>query len=105
MRVHLILDPSWRHRERWLDGLCEEYSWERRNGLIYGDGALFWGHWPDVSREIIGLRFIVVLKLCLLHGVEYQFKYGDNSDVRNYSSWQWCRMDPRNNKRLERTRR
>jgi len=95
MRVHLILDAFWLHRERWLDGLCEDYSWERKNGLIYGDGTLFWGHWPDVGREIVGLKFTVVLKLCPRHGVEYQFKYGDNNDVRGYSSRQCCRIDSR----------
>jgi hypothetical protein len=94
MSAHLILDHSWPHRERWLDGLCEEYSWERKNGAIYGTGALFWGHRPDVSREITGLGFGVVLKLCSRHGVEYQFKYG-NDEVRSYSSQRWCRLDSR----------
>src|SRR5882724_6175929 len=52
MRMHLELDPSWPHRKRWLDGLSEEFSWERKSGIVYGNGELFWGHWPEVSREI-----------------------------------------------------
>jgi len=89
MSAHLILDPSWPHRERWLDGLGEEYLWERKSGAIHGTGALFWGHWPEVSREITGMRLNVVLKLCSRHGIEYQFHYGDN-EVRRYSSGRWC---------------
>ena len=53
MRMYLMLDPSWPHRRRWLDGLSEEFSWERRNGVVHGRGELCWGHWPEVSREII----------------------------------------------------
>ena len=89
MSAHLILDPCWPHRERWLDGLGEEYSWERKSGVIHGAGELFWGHWPEVSREITGMRLNVVLKLCSWHGIEYQFQYGDN-EVRRYSSGRWC---------------
>ena len=95
MSAYLLLDPSWPQRERWLDGLCEEYKWERKGGVLYGSGALFWGHWPDVSREIIGVTFACTLKLCPRHGVEYQFRYGDRNDVRKYSSRQSCRIDSR----------
>jgi len=87
MRRHLMVDPSWPHRERWLDGLDEEYSWERKSGVLYGKGALYWGHWPEVGREMTGLRFNAVLKLCSRHGLEYQFEY---DEVRNYSSRRWC---------------
>lgn len=38
MRIHLVLDPLWPHRRRWLDGLSEEFSWERKNDMLYGNG-------------------------------------------------------------------
>ena len=42
MRIYLTLDRTWPHRERWLDGLSEEFSWERKGGMLYGQGELFW---------------------------------------------------------------
>ena len=90
MRRHLELDPSWPHRKRWLDGLSEEFSWERNSGIVYGNGELFWGHWPEVSREITGLWFTTELKLCARHGVEYVFRYGHGDEVRNYYSRRRC---------------
>lgn len=92
MRIYLSLDPTWPHRERWLDGLSEEFSWERKKGIIHGTGELFWGHWPQVSREITGLKFTTMLKPCQRHGVEYVFRYGDNESVRSYASRRWCRL-------------
>ena len=73
-------------RERWLDGLSEEFSWERKGGMLYGAGEVFWGHWPDVSREITGLRFTAALRVRPRHGVEYRFDYGDVNDARRYAS-------------------
>jgi hypothetical protein len=90
MRVYLILDPSWPHRERWLDGFSEEFTWERKSAVIYGSGKLFWGHWPEVSREITGLSFTTALQLCPRHGVDYMFRYGDSDNVRSYSNRRWC---------------
>ena len=90
MRMHLELDPSWPHRKRWLDGLSEEFSWERKSGIVYGKGELFWGHWPEVSREITGLCFTTELKLCARHGVEYVFRYGNGNNVRSYYSRRRC---------------
>lgn len=92
MRVYLTLDPTWPHRERWLDGLGEDYSWSKKSGVLYGTGELFWGHWPDVSSEIIGVGFNVALRLCPRHGVEYKFKSDEDYKVRNYSS-RWCTAD------------
>ena len=91
MQVYLILDLSWPHRERWLDGLSEGFLWERMNGVICGSGELFWGHWPDVSREINGWRFAATLKPCSKHGVEYLFRYDDHDVVRRYRSTRTCR--------------
>ena len=92
MRLHLELDPSWPHRKRWLDGLSDEFSWDRNSEIVCGNGDLFWGHWPEVSREITGLRFTAELKLCSRHGVEYVFRYGNDDNVRSYCS---RRMLPR----------
>jgi hypothetical protein len=86
MRIYLTLDPTWPHRERWLDGLSEEFSWERKSGMICGRGELFLGHWPEVGWEITGLRFATALRLCPRHGVEYRFKYGDDNDAKSYSN-------------------
>ncbi len=91
MRLHLMLDPSWPQRERWLDGVSEELLWERKSGVAHGNGELFWGHWPEVSREITGLRFIATLKFCPRHGFEYLFQYGDPDGVREYCSSRTCR--------------
>ena len=95
MGIYLSLDSSWPHKERWLDGLSEEFSWERKRAMIYGTGELFWGHRPEVSREITGSRFTTVLKPCPRHGTEYVFKYWDNQTVRIYSSRHWCRNQQR----------
>jgi hypothetical protein len=92
MRMHLVLDPFWPHRRRWLDGLSEEFSWERRNGVVHGRGELFWGHWPEVSREITGMYFTTDIKLCQRHGLEYVFQCGSGDHVRSYHSRRWCRM-------------
>jgi|SRR4030095_2309204 hypothetical protein len=92
MRVHLILDSTWPHRERWLDGVSEEFLWERKNGIAYGSGELYWGHWPDVSREITGLRFNAMLRVCLRHGAEYLFRYEDHDVLREYRSSRTCPM-------------
>ena len=90
MSSHLVLDPLWPHRRRWLDGLSEEFSWERKNYMLYGNGELFWGHWPEVGREITGLRFTTEINLCGRHGVEYIFRYGSDVNVRSYCSRRWC---------------
>ena len=91
MRVYLILDPFWPHRTRWLDGLSEEFSWERKSGMVHGSGKLFWGHWPEVSREITGLCFTTVLNLCARHdGIEYVFRYGNRDSLRSYYSRRCC---------------
>ena len=89
MRAHLLLDRTWPHRKRWLDGLSEDYEWEVTRPVIQGAGQLYWGHWPEVSREITGMRFTVQFKVCPRHGVEYLFTYGDE-DVRRYSSRRRC---------------
>ena len=86
MRIYLTLDRTWPHRERWLDGLSEEFLWERKRGILYGHGELCWGHWPETGREITGLRFTTALRLCPRHRVEYRFEYGDVNDARSYSS-------------------
>jgi hypothetical protein len=90
MRMHLELDPSWPHRKRWLDRLSEEFSWERKSGILYGKGELFWGHLPEVGRKITGLSFTAELKLCARHGVEYVFRYGKGDNVRSYYSRRRC---------------
>ena len=90
MRLHLVLDPVWPHRRRWLDGLSEEFSWERKKNVLHGYGELFWGHWPEVGREITGLRFTTEINLCRRHGVEYIFRYGNGVNVRSYCSRRWC---------------
>ncbi|HEY2976192.1 MAG TPA: hypothetical protein VGJ48_27000 [Pyrinomonadaceae bacterium] len=90
MRLHLVLDPIWPHRRRWLDGLSDEFCWERKNGVVHGSGKLFWGHWPEVGREISGLYFTTMLTLCARHGVEYIFRYGNGDHVRSYYSQRWC---------------
>jgi hypothetical protein len=95
MRVYLILDPSWPHRARWLDGVSEEFTWERKSPVVYGSGKLFWGHWPEVSREITGLSLKVSIQLCSKHSVDYLFRYGDSDIVRSYSSRRWCLMPTR----------
>lgn len=95
MRVYLILDSSWPHRERWLDGLSEDFTWERSSGIVYGRGELFWGHCPDVSREITGLKFTSALQPCPQHGVDYLFRYGDTNNVRTYRSPRRCRIRAR----------
>lgn len=92
MQVHLILDSSWPHRERWLDGLSEDFTWERRRGIVYGRGELSWGHWPEVSRKITRLKFASSLQLCPRHGVDYLFRYGDTDNVRTYRSRRRCRI-------------
>lgn len=84
MQVHLILDPAWPHRERWLDGLSEDFTWEKRGKIIFGRGDLYWGHWPEVSRKTTGLKFASALQLCHRHGVDYVFRYGDPGNVRTY---------------------
>src|SRR5689334_22386388 len=90
MRIHLILDRTWPHRERWLDGLSEEFTWERKRGSLYGSGKLFWGHWLEVSREITGSALTAQLRLCGRHGIEYRFTYGEGENVRRCSSARWC---------------
>jgi hypothetical protein len=90
MSSHLVLDPLWPHRRRWLDGLSEEFSWERKNDRLYGNGELFWGHRPEVGREITGVRFTTAINLCRRHGVEYIFRYGSGINVRSYCSRRWC---------------
>ena len=95
MHIHLILDRAWPHRERWLDGLSEEFAWERIRGSLSGSGELFWGHWPEVSREITGGPLTAQLRLCDRHGIEYRFTYDTERSVRSYSSARWCRGDSR----------
>ena len=90
MRLHLLLDPSWPHRRRWLDGLSEEFCWRRKNERVEGEGELFWGHWPEVNREITDLSFKALIQHCTRHGVEYIFRYGNDDTVRVCSSRRWC---------------
>ena len=90
MRIHLTLDPTWPHRERWLDGLDEEYSWERKSGMLCGSGKLFWGHWPNVDQAITGLPLKTTLTLCPRHGIEYRLNYEDS---KSFSSRRWCSTD------------
>ena len=90
MRLYLVLDPFWPHHRRWLDGLSEDFCWERRNSEVHGRGELFWGHWPEVSREITGLCFTSDIKLCRRHGVEYNFRYENGDHVRSCYSQPWC---------------
>ena len=90
MQIYLTLDPSWPHRERWLDGLSEAYSWERRVGMLYGSGELFWGHRPEVGRRITGARFTTMLMLCPRHGIEYRLNYEDDGRIRSFSSRRSC---------------
>ena len=90
MNIHLILDPAWPHRKRWLDGLSEEFAWERKRGSLYGSGELFWGHWPEVSRDITGGPLTAQLRLCDRHGIEYRFTYDTEGSVGSYSSARWC---------------
>ena len=90
MRVYLILDSSWPNRRRWLDGLSEEFLWVRKAGMLYGKGQLFWGHWPEVGREITGSSFTVVLSQCARHGIEYVFRQGNDDNVRSYYSRRYC---------------
>jgi hypothetical protein len=90
MRLYLVLDPFWPHRRRWLDGLSEEFTWERKKSMVHGKGELFWGHCPEVSREITGLCFTTEIKLCARHGVEYIFRYGNGDHPRSYCSRRWC---------------
>jgi hypothetical protein len=90
MSMHLVLDPFWPHGTRWLDGLSEEFSWERKGDMLSGNSELFWGHWPEVSREISGLCFTTAIKLCARHGVENVFRYGSGDSVRSYSSRRYC---------------
>ena len=93
MRIYLTLDPAWRHRERWLDGLAEDFSWEKRSGILYGNGELFWGHWPQTDLAITGLQFRTMLTFCPGHGIEYRLTYEENDEVRTFSSRRWCRAD------------
>ena len=86
MQLYVILDPSWPHRDRWLDGFSEEFTWTRKGTVAYGSSKLFWGHWPEVSREIEGLSFTAALQLCPRHGVDYLLRYGDGDTARSYSS-------------------
>ena len=86
MRLYLILDPSWPHYKRWLDGFSEEFNWARKGALIHGSGKMFWGYWPDVSREITGLSFNATLQLCPKHGVDYVFLYAAGDNLKRYSS-------------------
>lgn len=90
MEKHLQLDPSWPHQTRWLDGLNEEFSWERKNGILYGRGELFWGHWPEVSREITGARFTAMLTVCSRHGIEYRLVCENDDRLRTFSTPHWC---------------
>jgi hypothetical protein len=86
MTIHLTLDLSWPHKKRWLDGLNEDFSWERKSGVMYGSGELFWGHWPEVSLKITGAPFTAMLRHCPRHGIEYRLKYEDGDRVRSFSS-------------------
>lgn len=97
MRIHLILDPSWPHRERWLDGLDEEFSWEKKSEMLYGCGKLFWGHWPQVGQGITGLPLQTMLKLCPRHGIEYRLNYEVSNEVKSFSNRRWCRTNPQIN--------
>ncbi len=90
VRLHLVLDDSWQHRRRWLDDLSEEFYWQRKGEIVEGEGELFWGHWPEVDREITGLSFKAFIKLCARHGVEYIFHYGNAAQERVYSSRRCC---------------
>jgi hypothetical protein len=92
MRLYLILDSSWPHRQRWLDRFSEEFAWAKRGGLLYGSSKLFWGHRPEVSREITGLTFNATLQLCPKHGVDYVFLCGASDNLKKYSSRKWCRL-------------
>jgi hypothetical protein len=93
MQVYLTLDPAWPHRDRWLDRVSEEFRWERNSAVIHGTGEFFWGHLPEVGREITGMPFQLAMQLCPRHSVDYIFRYGDGESVRSYSSQRWCRQD------------
>ena len=90
MRIYLTLDRSWPHRERWLDGLNEEFSWERKLGILYGSGELLWGHWPRTSWAITRLQYRTMLTFCPSHGLEYRLTYEENNEVTTFGSRRWC---------------
>ena len=90
MQLYLVLDRSWPHRARWLDGFDGGLTWEREGTTLVGRGELSWGHTARASGPITYMPLVVELWPCARHGTEYVIKYGDDREARCFSSRTTC---------------
>ena len=90
VQLYLMLDRSWPHKARWLDGFGEEFTWVRKGVSLLGRSELSWGHRSRVSGPITFMPFAVELRLCAKHGAEYVMRYGEDKEVRCFSSKTVC---------------
>ena len=62
LAVHLQLDPSWDHKQRWLDEV--EWSSLSSSGMtLNGNGKLWWGYRARPSAALFDVEFEATVQL------------------------------------------
>ena len=85
LMLHLRLDPSWPHRERWVDYPAWD-SWERRASLLKACGELSWGYRSNIAGRTNGVQLEVYLGTYKRKKLVYMLRWREKEGRRYFSN-------------------
>ena len=62
LAAHLELDPTWDHKQRWIDDVELSLSFPEV-GTVHGTGKMWWGHRRSVSAALVSVDLQARLRL------------------------------------------
>jgi hypothetical protein len=84
LNIHLRLDPSWHHNERWLEFL-DDVSWTRDGASLRGQGTLRYGLLTDIGGQLYSEPLQIQIRLQSSTAFQYSVILGDHQSSRTFS--------------------
>jgi hypothetical protein len=84
LNLYLMLDPSWPHQERWLDGFDGDVGWEKTSDALRARDMLWWGHLRNIMGQQFAEKFEAKIWFSKKGSLIYSIKFGDGKTFREF---------------------